>query len=177
MIKSKKAYAGTTFIWIIATIIIAVMMIFFILALVVYSEDPIKVGISSYSQKLSLTEDMITQLNLPLENGKTLYEVLSALNIEDSDQVDEASSLFDESFNEFIINHPELRDKPKFNRVEISIYPVNKEESFEDFRVFGASIGGQKEINCDPFMKDTILISIPIVPDKKIVLCANEHAI
>lgn len=159
-IKNKKAAIGATLTWIVATFIIFFILLIFVLLTLVISKSkdkPMISEITAANEKLALTENLISFLNMPAESDNKIQ--IKDLIIESK------NTELEKEFKNFI---NKLEPKP-----ECYIFRVERDGK-TDFEVYDAwdvpVIGGQRrgKPQVESILKKTIELNLTSKDNKPI---------
>ena len=180
MINNKKAQIPSTIVWIVGTfLVLLIMVLYLVFGGITYLEKgQSKVILSADSEKFSkefITGSLIAFLESKTSNGESVYDILSEADIEKKDET--SQSLFEEEASNFI-ETKFFADvfNSEYYRAWIRVYKSDAEvDQYYDgyYKYMNYLRGDFGGVECNPSEKGSLLMSIPIIPDKKIVLCAN----
>jgi len=177
---NKKAQIPSTIVWIAGTfLVLLIMVLYLVFGGITYGDKGQSIiNIFGESEKFSkeiITTSLINFLESSASNEETIYELISNADLEKKDET--RQSLFKEKAGSFVnTNFFAEGSKSKYYRAWIRVYNSSEEVSQYyggNYEYLNNLRGGSGGIECNPFEEGSILISIPIIPDKKIVLCAN----
>lgn len=185
----KKAQIGATLTWFAAFIIIFFIMLLFVAATtsmatwkhVSKNTETITLGYPSYSEKTTITLEVMDFLNKPVEGGY-VKDLLIRAGEGDKDEEarikifkDEAGKLLENIFQGGTKNNPDYS-------TWMRLYPINEEiRQYTNFKSLAYKYEAARVLSaapqtslCSPFKNSENIISIPIFKDKKLVVCWSK---
>jgi len=180
MINNKKAQIPSTIVWIVATLLILLIMVLYLVfgGITYLDQGQSKMILSKTPEKFSkesVADSLISFLDSRASNGETIYELLSRVDLEKKNETEQL--LFEEKASVFIDNNFFAEGaESKYYRAWIRVYNSTSDagQYYDGYYEYGNNLrGGFGGIDCDPFEVESLVMSIPIVLDRKIVLCAN----
>jgi len=182
LIHNKKAQIPSTIVWIAGTFLILLIMILYLVfgGITYLDQGQSKMILSKTSEKSSresIADSMIIFLETKASNGEAIYDLISKADLSKKDETRQL--LFKEKASVFIdTNFFAEGAESKYYRAWIRVYNFTEEISqyYGGYYEYMNNLrGGSGGIDCDPFEEESMVMSIPITSDKKIVLCANLY--
>ena len=173
----KKGQIGDTLTWIVATIIIAFVLFFFLIYMSFYSVNE-KVDLTKTKTvsnvNLIATKNLVTFLGKEV-SGEKIYDIVAKADANDKKNLE----IFKSESEKFIKDNLEIGGeyyrswiRVYNSREEVGQYYISKIEGYE-FSSF--SRGDKGGVDCDPDEKNSLVAIVFVTGDKKIVLCANRE--
>lgn len=180
MIRNKKAQEAATLTWIIATLTIFLIMFIYVLIVGIWAaQQTLTLSQPKITQEkiqakadLTLTKNLISFLNMRIENGERMRELILKSSKDDALR----KEIFEKEAEKFLYENFEIGGFYDLSRDRfwIRIYDYNEEIKQMGYNwIYSIHKGYITNGYCDPYMEDAYLMSVFLKPDKKIAICAN----
>jgi len=182
MIKNNRAQTGTTLTSVLGILIIFILMFVLVVGVLFIAGDrkldPWNSGKTTKEGKIKndlvLMENLIYFLNTRMENGETLYELISKADIPEGKA--ERESIFKREAEKFMLEYFPTGGFFEINwaRNWMRVYDYNEEIGQIGYDwIYDVSEGYRSNGPCDPYRADAVFVTLFVIPDKKIAVCAN----